>query len=144
MATSAKAGAGLALSISNMASPPVFTAVPEILNLSWTDRQRETIDVTNMDSEDLYREFIKGFKVGGTVSFGLNFTESAAYTAFDTEYEDDDKAYNDFKITHPSWTKQWEFAGIIETFGPIDATPDSQLKATCTVKITGKPEFVTP
>jgi len=54
--------------------------IAEIVDLSWNGRAVDLIDVTNMDSDGGYREFIAGMRDGGSLALALNFLR--------TEYED--------------------------------------------------------
>jgi predicted secreted protein len=64
-------------------------AVAEITNISGPNITRGTIDVTNLDSTNGYKEFIGAFRDGGEVTLSMNFT-MATWQDFKDDIDDDD------------------------------------------------------
>ena len=48
--------------------------ISEIISINGPNMSRSVIDVTSLDSIDMYREFISGIRDGGDLSLGMNFT----------------------------------------------------------------------
>lgn len=57
-----KAGIGVVMQLSDMASPPTFATVGNVSNLEVGGRTLNTIDATHLASPDFYQEFIAGLK----------------------------------------------------------------------------------
>ena len=67
----------------------------EVNSISGPGMSRETIDVTSLDSNAGYREFISGIRDAGTVSLSMNFTHDT-YTQAKADFESD--VANEYKI----------------------------------------------
>ena len=70
--TQATAAVGTEFRLGSTASPPVYTAVAEILSISGPEVSVEEIEVTSLGSTGGYKEYVSGLKDGGTV-FSLIF-----------------------------------------------------------------------
>ena len=108
-------------------------------------RSSETIDVTALDSDGGYREFIPGFKSGGEVSLegflllGSSGLDNGQRT-MDNLFESGDRA--DFLITFPNNAASWSFSGIVTAFETSIALEDA-ISFTGQVTVSGKPTFRT-
>ena len=77
--SAARLGLGLALELGqndaviSPASPETFKSVGEITSLGKSGAKADTVDVTNMQSPDGFREFISGLRDCGEVSCTVNF-----------------------------------------------------------------------
>lgn len=103
----------------------------------------DTIDVTTLDSEGGYREFINGFKDAGEVAVegffygGTDVGQKAMYTLFESG------ASEEFKIEFPVETgASWEFDGLVTGFS-TSVDLEDPLSFSATIKVSGKPTLVT-
>lgn len=105
----------------------------------------DTIDVTTLDSDGGYREFINGFKDAGEVSLegffygGTDVGQSAMYTLFESGESEE------FKIVFPAETgASWEFDGLVTGF-TTSVDLEDPLSFSATIKVSGKPTLkITP
>ncbi len=115
-------------------------AVAQLTNISGPNFSADSIDVTDHDSEDRYREFIQGLRDGGEVSLEGNYlyaVASAVLTKFNT-----DANISDATITLPNGAGVFTFDCFVTGFS-VGAPHDDKISFSATVKITGKPEFST-
>lgn len=68
MTTTATHAHGTQLQMSDGDTPPVFTTIAQITNISGPNISVDTVDVTSMDSVGGWKEFIAGMIDGGEVS----------------------------------------------------------------------------
>jgi predicted secreted protein len=136
MASSAFSGVGTTFSRADTitTSDPLFTAIAEINSIDGPNKTRETIDVTSLDSEDGYREFITSFRDAGEISLEMNFTE-AGFIVMNTDFESEDA--REYRITLPNTEATiLEFDAYVTSLGM--AVPlDDKVTAPVTLKITG-------
>lgn len=99
----------------------------------------DTIDVTTLDSDGGYREFIGGFKDGGEVSASGYFDgttgqgQKELYDAFESGET------KDFTIEFPASLKaKWEFKGVVTGF-KTSASLEDPVSFESTIKVSGKP-----
>lgn len=72
--TSAVIGIGTLLKVGDGATPTeAFTTIAEVKSISGPSETRDTLDVTNMDSPNQYKEFVATLIDGGTISCDINF-----------------------------------------------------------------------
>lgn len=127
-------GVGTAFKRSNMQSSPTFTAIAEVNNITGPSMSRDTIDVTSLDSTGGYREFIGGFRDGGTVNFNMNFT-LAGYNNMKDDFED--SALRDYQIVLPdAGATTFEFSGLVTEL-PLEIPMDDKITCAVTIKISG-------
>ena len=99
---------------------------------------RAFIDVTSLDSTGGYREFIGGFRDGGTITLNMNFTRDG-YDALKTDFESDDLV--DYEIVLPDDDNTtFNFSGFVTEI-PVTVTPDDKVTCNCTIKISGSVEI---
>ena len=55
-----------------------YTKIAEVSSINGPSFSMDTVDATNMDSTNRWREFIAGLKDGGEVSFDVNWDPAAA------------------------------------------------------------------
>ena len=118
----------------------VFTTIAEVTNISGPSLSMDTIEVTNLTSDNASREFIAGLKDGGEVTIDLNFLPAAGtFTAFLANWTNRTK--RNFKIV---WSDAapttWSFSGYVTNIEPSGSF-DDKLTASATIKITGQPTF---
>jgi predicted secreted protein len=136
MASNAFSGVGTTFgradSISS--STPTFTNIAEVNSIDGPNKTRETIDVTSLDSEDGYREFITSFRDAGEISLEMNFTE-AGFLLMNSDFESEDS--REYKIVLPNTEGTiLEFDAYVTSLGM--AVPlDDKVTAPVTLKITG-------
>ena len=83
------AGVGTSFERGDGASSESFTAIAEINSITGPGMTRAFIDVTSLDSIGGYREFIGGFRDGGTVKLNMNFTRDG-YEQMRLDFVSDD------------------------------------------------------
>ena len=92
-----------------------WVAIAEISEIGGPKKSRDTIEVTNLDSLDGYREFIGSFRDGGTVSLKMNFTR-ATYDVMNEDFESD--ALQNYEIVLPDAdATSFEFEGLVTELG---------------------------
>ena len=110
------------------------TDIPEILSISGPNPQVDSIDVTNHDSANSFREFKAGLRESGELSFEINYQPSLAAH----------KAVLGALGTQEQWillfpgggTEKFTSQGWVSGFD-VSAPIDAQLTASVTVKLTG-------
>jgi len=112
----------------------VWTAIAEVTNISGPGMTRDLIEVTSLDSTGGYREFIAGFRDGGTVVLSMNYTR-AGLDEFLADFESD--TIQNYEIILPDGTSI-EFEGFVQEF-PLTVPTDSQITMETTIKVSGAP-----
>lgn len=129
-------GLGTVLKMGKDAQAKPVAGLTEIGGL---ELSADTIDVTTLDSDGGYREFIGGFKDGGEVSISGYFDPVAGngqkelYEAFESG------DVQDFVIAFPESLKtSWEFKGVVTGFSTSVSLEDP-VGFSGTIKVSGKP-----
>ena len=127
---------GTTLSIGADITPVTVAGLTSIGGLELT---ADTIDVTTLDSDDGYREFIAGFKDAGEVTLEgyLNSVAGKGQKELHDLYESGGE--EDFAINFSEGSK-WTFTGIVTGFG-TSADLEDPLAFSATIKVTGQPTF---
>ena len=112
-----------------------WTKWAEINSISGPSMTRNSIDVTSLNSTGGYREFIAGFRDGGTVTLNMNFTR-ATYDDAKADFQNDDAQY--YEIVLPDGTS-FEFSGLVTEL-PLEITADDKVTANVTIKVNGEVE----
>jgi predicted secreted protein len=113
-------------------------AVAHLTSISGVSMSADTIDVTALDSNSGYREYLASFKDGGEVPVSGFFDygdkgQQAIYTAYDTETTDK------YTIKFPKVIgAQWSFTGVITAF-ETGAEVGNAVSFSATIKVSGKP-----
>ena len=137
MASNAFSGVGAKL-YRQASGGGAWAALAEINQISGPGMTREFIDVTSLDSTGGYREFITGFRDGGQVTFGMNFTNDG-YDTLMTDFEDDTAAA--YKIVLPDDDEStFSFSGYVTDI-PLNVQPDDKVMVDVTIKVTGQTTF---
>jgi predicted secreted protein len=115
------------------------TLIGKLTSIGGIKLKAETIDITNHDSPDGYKEFIAGLKDGGEFPMEGNFIQSdagqlAIMASFGTG------AVESFIVTFPD-TSTWTFSAIVTGVEVGKADLKDQLTFSATLKISGKPVF---
>lgn len=114
-------------------------AVGSLTSIGGIELSSETTDVTALDNEDGYKDFLGGFKDGGEVPVegyldGDNEGQNAAYEAFESQET------VQCAIVFPNAIgKTWSFSGVLNKYKAGDANLTDALKFAATVKVSGKP-----
>lgn len=116
-----------------------YVSIAEILSLEGPMLERDVIEVTNQLSAQGFKEYINGLKDGGDINFELSYVPGSqthnATTGLLAMWSSGSVAQ--FKIQFaPNQAVEWLFSGIVTRFS-ISANPSEQIKASCTVKVTG-------
>jgi len=115
-------------------SSPAFTAVAEVTSIGGPNLTRGVIDVTSLDSTDGYREFIGGFRDGGEIPLGMNFTLDG-YDDMKADFESDD--LHDYQIVLPDdGATTFEITGLVTALG-MAVPMDDKVTSSVTIKISG-------
>lgn len=113
--------------------------VAEVSTVAGPGLTRETIDASHMQSPEQWREFIKGMKDAGELSFDVNMIPgNASQFAILSDFYDDTSTAQWELIFPNAASTTWSFRGILTTFEPTNAI-DEKLSASITIKLTGKP-----
>jgi predicted secreted protein len=141
MAQTDRIGHGTVLSRSSDAtSSGTFTSVGNIRDVTPPGISRDAVEVTHMSSTEKWRAFIGGLKDGGELEFEMTFDPgSTETTAFHSDLNTDSAGY--YKLVFPDST-EWGFSGLVTEIGPA-APLDDKMVADVTIKLTGKPGFIT-
>jgi predicted secreted protein len=116
-------------------SGAAWVNIAEVNSISGPGMTRETIDVTSLDSTGGYREFIGGFKDGGTVQLTMNFIRASLDT-MKTDFESDDQ--QNYEIVLPdAESTTLEFQGLVTEL-PLEIPPDDKITMTVSIKISGE------
>lgn len=115
-------------------SGTAWVAIAEINSITGPGMSRDVIDVTSLDSNSGYREFIAGFRNPGTVTLAMNFTR-AQYDLMQTDFESDD--LQNYEIVLPdSETTSVEFEGLVTEL-PLTIPADDKVTLDVTIQISG-------
>lgn len=112
-----------------------WVKLAEINSISGPSMTRDFIDVTSLDSTGGFREFIAGFRDGGTVSLTMNFTR-ATYDVVFADFEDDEPHYYEIVLPDDVHTS-FEFCGYVTEL-PLEIPTDDKITANVTIKVSGK------
>ena len=135
MASNAIAGVGTVFLRWDDSAGGSWDQIAEVNSISGPSMTRDFIDVTSLDSTGGYREFIAGFRDGGTVSLTMNFTR-ATYDLMKTDFEDDTAQYYEIVLPDADQTS-FEFEGLVTEL-PLEVPTDDKVTANVTIKIVGQ------
>jgi predicted secreted protein len=134
MPSQAISGVGTKFKRSDGTSSPTFVDIAEVNSITGPSMTRETIDVTSLDSTGGYREFIAGFRDGGTVELNMNFTRDG-YIVMKNDFESD--VLQDYQIALPdTGGTTFDFKGLVTDL-PLDIPTDDKITVTVTIKVSG-------
>lgn len=116
-------------------------AVAELTEIGGLELSADTMDVTSLDSDGGYREFIGGFKDGGEVSLSGFFNpadlgQKGLYDDFEAG------TTNAYEIKFPTELgASWEFSAVVTGYVTGAAVEDA-VSFEATLKVSGKPNLV--
>jgi hypothetical protein len=129
--TQAVLGAGSSLKLGG-GSPFTYTTIAEVLRVGPIGSVAPEVDVTNLDSTS--KEYIGGLPDGATVEFEMNWIKTAQQTALRDAVGTTQK----FKIDwSDSPSSSATFDMVVLGFEMGETTPEGQLTASCTGRISG-------
>lgn len=117
--------------------------VAELTSIGGLELSADTIDITSLDSDGGYREFIGGFKDGGEVSISGFFNpkdggQADVYKAFESGETEESE------IVFPTALgASWEFNSVVTGFS-TGAELEEAVSFEATLKVSGKPTLVLP
>lgn len=111
--------------------------VPEVKQASHNGPNGNPIDVTNMDSPDVYTEFIAGIRDGGEVTLSGNYTAVAGQNALKTDLDSGTKRTGTIALGVTP-TATITISGFVTAFS-IAAEFGGALSFSASIKVTGKP-----
>lgn len=116
-------------------------AVAGLTSIGGLELSADTIDVTTLDSDGGYREFIAGFKDAGEVSLEgyLELEAGKGQKDLYDLYESGD--VEDFKIEFPNNLGSWTFKGVVTGFS-TGASLEDPLSFSATIKVSGQPILI--
>lgn len=123
--------------ISKGTSSPV--TIGNLTSIGGIEITADNMDVTTLDSEGGYREFIGTFKDGGEVPIeGYFDSEDDGQMALQGSL--DAGTAEDYKITFPTTpAAEWAFKGVVTGFKVGDIELDGAINFGATIKVSGKP-----
>lgn len=145
MATKARIGFGATAHVEaapfGSETAPLIDAmkrVGEVITISEPSRTKDTVDATNMDSPDAYREFISGLKDGGEVPLEFNrIQDDEGQMALEAAFEYQGSIW--VALTIPTVPPvRWMVQGIV-TNREGETPMDDKMTANASLKVTGKP-----
>lgn len=112
------------------------TYVAEVASVTPPGMTRDTVDVTHLESDAMFKEYVGALKDTGEASITVNYIPTVAasdalLTAFNTD------AAQLFTIMFPGGTVKLTFMGIVTGYEIGDLVGDDKMSATFTVKATG-------
>jgi len=112
-----------------------WASIAEVNSITGPGMTRDFIDVTSLDSTGGYREFIAGFRDGGTVTLAMNFTR-ATYDIMKADFESDDDVLYEIVLPDADVTSL-EFMGLVTEL-PLTIPVDDKVTADVTIKVNGQ------
>ena len=136
MASDGILGFGATLTVAPTSATSTTTALGNIQALNVSGLEREDIDISNMDSTGMAREFLAGMYTGGTIDVDMIYDPTASgtidllVTAFQagTKYT--------WAVTCSDGTK-FVCIGYIKSLDPMNIAYDGTVTAKVTIKLTG-------
>lgn len=113
----------------------------EVNSISGPTMTRDFIDVTSLDSTGGYREFIAGFRDGGTVTLNMNFVRTS-YDLMKADFEDDVAKFYEIVLQDKDANgnlinSSFEFEGLVTEL-PLEIPTDDKVTANVTIKVNGQ------
>lgn len=133
-------GFGTLFQTSDGGSPPVWSTVAEVTNITPPAASRDNIDLSHENGPDDWRENMPGLKTPGEVKLEFNFVPGG--DAYDDLFAElDDKIIRQRRIVFPNSSVMGfsAFLTSLESEAPID----TQLKATATFQLSGQIDPIT-
>lgn len=115
----------------------------EQVNLTGISQSVDTVEVTNHDSDDSFKEYVAGLRDGGELTIDANFIAGDTYgqIAFHTDMQAGTKR-DCFLVMPMAIGDALSFSAIAKGFEP-SFPADGKFGVTGTIKVTGKPTLLT-
>ena len=113
-----------------------WTDIAEIVTITGPSMSRDTIDVTSLSSTGGYRQWIPGFRDGGTVVLAMIFRRDN-FDTMKADFESDSLQNYEILINDAESTSL-EFEGFV-TEMPLTIPADAAVTMDVTIKITSEP-----
>jgi predicted secreted protein len=142
--TQAAIGYGTLLQYSNGASPPQWTTLAEVTNITGPGMSRELPDATHMESPGGWREFLGGLKDAGEITVECNHLPHHASQDASTGVLAlfASGARTAWRIVFPvSPEVIWEMDAVVSAFEPSFPVED-KMGLSVTLKVSGQPSFL--
>jgi predicted secreted protein len=141
--TSAIIGHGTALKLEDSPGAGTYTTIAEVQSINGLNLSLDSIDVTNMDSSNQWREFIAGLRDAGEISFDINwFMTGATHGVSAGLLQDFNSSSTTTRLWQIIWpdtgSTTWSFSGFVTGFSVSDPF-DGAVTASITIKLTGAP-----
>lgn len=119
-------------------------AIAEVTDISPPGLTRDTYEVSHHTSPNRWKEFRKGLKDGGEVTFTINYLPAnSTHNASTGVLSDfaDDVTVSTWDIVFPTTgSPVWSFPGIVTAFTPLAPRAEG-MRADVTLKVAGQPSF---
>jgi hypothetical protein len=135
--TKAHIGYQTLVKMADNASPPVFTTIAEVKEVSGFGFTASQQEATHMESPDGYKEWVGGMKDGDTMTVRMNFTSDNAATV---KAAADAGLRKQFQIVPPVLTPPlpvYAFSGVPVSWHEQGMTPDGILEVLLGIKLSG-------
>ena len=146
-ASTAKAGIGVLLQVSDGASPATWATVGNVTTLSAGGVSIATVDATHLASPDMYTEMLPGLKTSapwtGTVGFDPNDATLDGTTGLKKFAEDRSLETFRLNFTNLGLTFGLEADAYVTELGNIEASPQNLMTQSFTLTPVGKVREVT-
>lgn len=116
--------------------------VASLTSINGVEVTVDTIDVSNHESANAYKEYLPGLIDPGQITLEgqFEYTDTAGQHAMITDLNA--RSSKTWTITFPTATgATWTGTGFLTALKIGDATIDGAITFTCTIQITGKPTF---
>lgn len=142
MASGAFWAYGSALQLGDGAVSEAFTSIAEITKLVPPGMKRDSIEVTNQQSTEGWKEFIPGWRDGGEVEIEANWLPTNATHNASTGLVETfaDNVNHNFRIVLPDNILTISFAGHLSGVEPDLPLEDKGILS-CKIKVSGKVTF---
>lgn len=116
------------------------TTIAELTKIGGLDLKRDTIDVTNHQSPNQYREYIAGLKDGGEMAIEGNLIVGDTDGQLGLLADLENGTLQNFVVTFPATiTATFTFTALVTAFKTGDADIEGKVTFSATLKISGKP-----
>jgi len=133
MPTSAKSAFGVTLARNG-------NTIAELTKIGNPKLKMDTVDVTNHQSANNYREYIGTLIDGGEVPIEGNFIVGDTNGQIGLIDDMNNRTLQSFVITFPAAiTATWTFSALVTSFEVGDLNSDGTMKFTAILKVSGKP-----
>jgi len=142
--TDARIAYGTLLEWSDGASPPTWTRLAEVNNITGPGMSRELPDATHMESPGGWREFIGGLKDAGEIELECNHLPNNATQDANTGVLSlfASGETRDWRLVFPTSPQViWEFEAVVSAFEP-EFPIDDKMMLSVTLKVSGQPAFL--